>query len=133
MLLKFFKRTSPAVIFFIALIFAAVWISAFISPVLPQNYGNEEHMPLYSFLLSILGKGHLPSVILSFLIAVILLFLIINFNTTIFFINERTFLPALLFLLLVVIFPEYQVLNPALPAALLFMIALKRIMAGYHK
>ncbi|MBI5010978.1 MAG: hypothetical protein HZB98_15290, partial [Bacteroidia bacterium] len=133
MLLKFFKGTGPAVIFFIAIIFAAVWISVFISPVLPQTYSNEMHMPLYSLLLNLIGKGQLPSVILSFSIAVIVVFLIINFNTTIFFINERTFLPALLFLLVIAMFPEFQMLNPALPASLLFMFALKRIMAGYHK
>ena len=133
MILKFFKGTSPAVIFFIAVIFATVWISAFISPVLPQSYSNEVHMPFFGLLLNLMGKGHLPSVILSFSIAVILVFLIINFNTTIFFINERTFLPALIFLLVVAMFPEFQVLNPVLPASLLFMFALKRIMAGYHK
>jgi len=31
------------------------------------------------------------------------------------------------------LFPEYQKLNPVLPASVMFMIALKRIMAGYHK
>jgi len=134
MLLKFFKGTSPAVIFINSVIFAALWISAFINPVLSeQNYGNEIHMPLYSLLLNLLGKSYLTSVIFSLSIAVLLVFLIINFNTDIFFINERTFLPALLFLLIVVIFPEYQMLNPALPASLLLMFAIKRIMAGYHK
>jgi hypothetical protein len=133
MLLKFFKGTSPAVIFFIAVIFAVVWIITFISPVLPDTYSNEIYMPLYSLLLNLTGKGHLPSFLLSFAIAVILVFLIINFNTTIFFINERTFLPALIFLLVVAIFPEFLMMNPALPASLLFMFALKRIMAGYHR
>jgi hypothetical protein len=134
MLLRFFKGTSPAVIFFIAVAFAVLWVSAFINPVsLAQNIGNEIHMPLYNLLLSLLGKGHLTSVIFSLSIAVLLVFLIINFNTDIFFINERTFLPALLYLLIVVIFPEYLMLNPALPASLLLMFAIKRIMAGYHK
>ena len=134
MILKFFKGTSPGVILMIALTFIAVWMSAFMHPDSGmQDYSSEHHMPLYGILLNILGPGHLASTILSFSIAVILLFLIINFNTTIFFINERTFLPALLYILMVVIFPEYQMLNPAIPAALLFMIALKRIMAGYHK
>lgn len=133
MLLKFFKGTSPAVLFFIAVIFVAVWISAFMRPVLPQNHDNEIYMPLYGLLFNLMGDGYYPSVIISFSIAVIIVFLVINFNTTIFFINERTFLPALLFLLVIAMFPEFQMLNPALPASLLFMIALKRIMAGYHK
>jgi len=134
MLLKFFKGTSPAVILFIAIIFVAVWISAFLNTGdSVQNYGNEYHMPLYSFLIRILDPGNLSAIILSFLIAVLILFLIINFNTTIFFINERTFLPAILYLLIVIIFPEYRMLNPVLPASLLLMFALRRIMDGYNK
>jgi len=134
MLLKFFKGTSPAVILFIAIIFVAVWISAFLNTGdSVQNYGNEYYMPLYSFLIRILDPGNLSAIILSFLIAVLILFLIINFNTTIFFINERTFLPAILYLLIVIIFPEYRMLNAALPASLLFMFALRRIMDGYNK
>jgi hypothetical protein len=134
MILKFFKGTSPGVIIMIAVTFAAVWVSAFLHPASGiQSSYTEHHMPLYDFLLNIVGPGHFPSAILSFSISVILLFLIINFNTTVFFINQRTFLPALLYILIVVIFPEYQMLNPAIPASLLFMIALKRIMAGYHK
>ncbi len=134
MVLKFFKGTSPGVIFMIAITFMTVWLSAFFHPAGElRDFYSEHHMPLYDFLLNILGPGPLPSTFLSFSIAVILLFLIINFNTTIFFINERTFLPALLYVLIVVVFPEFQMLNPAIPGSLLFMIALNRIMAGYHR
>jgi len=59
--------------------------------------------------------------------------LLVNFNTTVFFINERTFLPALLYILLTGLFPYYQVLNPVLPAAVLLMIAIMRIMDAYRK
>jgi hypothetical protein len=134
MLLKFFKGTSPAVIFIISVAFAAVWISAFLNPVpAVQNYSDEMQMPLYSLLINLIGKDHFATVFLSLSVAVLLVFLIINFNTDIFFINERTFLPALLYIMVIAIFPEYQMLNPALPASLLLMLALKRIMAGYHK
>jgi len=134
MLLKLFKGTSPGVIVLIAITFVIVWISAFINPdSRMQDYWNESHMPLYGFLTGILGSGSIPSTIFALSIAVLLQFLITNFNTTIFFINERTFLPALLYILVVVIFPEFQMLNPVLPASLFFMFALKRIMAGYQK
>ena len=134
MLLRFFKGTSPGVIFLIAVIFITVWISAFfhLSSVAQYSY-FEYQMPLYGLLVGILGSGQLLVNLLSFLIATLLVFLIINFNTTLFFINERTFLPALLFIIVIGIFPEYQKLNPAIPASLLFLLALKRIMAGYHK
>lgn len=134
MLLRFFKGTSPGVIFLIAVTFMAVWMSVFFHPSTGAQYSySEYHMPLYRVLMDILGSGQLPVNLLSFSIAALLVFLIINFNTTLFFINERTFLPALLFVFIVGIFPEYLKLNPAIPASLLLILALKRIMAGYHK
>jgi len=133
MLLKFFKKTGPGVIFMIAVIFIAVWVSAFIHPVsYPEYSAKDNYMPLYRLMVGLLGSGQLLSSIVSFSMTVVLLFLIINFNTTIFFINERTFLPALLFTLIVVAFPEFQMLNAILPASLLFMLSMKRIMDGYH-
>ncbi|HBH85956.1 MAG: hypothetical protein A2X05_16850 [Bacteroidetes bacterium GWE2_41_25] len=134
MLLRFFKGTSPGVILLISVIFITVSLSSFIhhAPGIQYSYSVYQ-MPLYGLLMDILGSGRFLPDMLSFLIAAFLLFLIVNFNTTIFFINERTFLPALLFILIIGVFPEYQKLNPAIPASLLFIIALKRIMAGYHQ
>ncbi len=133
MLLRLFKGTSPGVILLIAITFVIVWISPFINPSSFQDYYSDSYMPLYGILIGFLGSGSIPSTILSLSIVVLLLFLLTNFNTTIFFINERTFLPAILYILVAVIFPEYQMLNPVLPASLFFMFALKRIMDGYQK
>jgi hypothetical protein len=56
----------------------------------------------------------------------------VNFNTTVFFIHERTFLPALFYVLLGGMFPDQQLLNPVLPASIFLMLAVMRIMDGYH-
>lgn len=134
MLLKFFKGTGPGVIFMITILFMVLWAGTFIHPeVLSDVSAESAGMPLFNLLVSIFTPGHLPALFLSAALSVVMLFLLINFNTTIFFINERTFLPALLFIMFVGLFPEYQKLNPVLPASVMFMIALKRIMAGYHK
>ena len=134
MLLRFFKGTTPGVIFLITVIFIAVWMSVFIHPAAGVQYSHSgNQMPLYEFMIDFLGNGAFLPDMVSFSIAALLIFLIINFNTSIFFINERTFFPALLFILIVGIFPEYQNLNPVLPASLLFILALKRIMDSYHK
>jgi hypothetical protein len=60
-------------------------------------------------------------------------FLMVNFNTTVFFINERTFLPALFYVLFGGFFPDQQLLNPVIPASIFLMFAVIRIMDGYHK
>lgn len=134
MLLKFFKGKDPGVIFMITILFMALWAGTFIHPEGLSDVSTESAgMPLFNLLVSIFTPGNLPALFLSAALSVAMLFLLINFNTTIFFINERTFLPALLFIMFVGLFPEYQKLNPVLPASVMFMVALKRIMAGYHR
>jgi uncharacterized membrane protein YuzA (DUF378 family) len=46
--------------------------------------------------------------------------------------NERTFLPALIYILLSGLFPQYQLLNPAIFAAFFLMLAIRRIMETYR-
>jgi hypothetical protein len=60
-------------------------------------------------------------------------FLLVNFNTSHFFINERTFFPAAIYVLLTGLFPHYQLLNPVLPASVFLMLAIQRIMDAYRK
>ncbi len=134
MLLKVFRGTTPGVIILIVLIFAALWISAFINPQWPaQDVYETSPMPLYGILKFIIGSRPLAGVIFSSLVFSLMLFLLVNFNTTVFFINERTFLPALIYLLFSALFPENQVLNPVLPASLFLMFALIRVMDAYRK
>jgi hypothetical protein len=134
MLLRLFKGTGPGVILLIAFTLGALWISAFIDPQLPgQTVYETNPMPLYSIVRSLIGTHPLAGVTFSFAIVVLLLFLITYFNTSVFFINERTFLPAFLYVLLCSVFPENQILNPVLPSTLFLMMALMRIMETYRK
>ena len=134
MLLRIFKGNSPGIIFLIAVTFIAVWISAFIHPSdISASRFDSDPMPLYGLLVAVVAKSNFFGVVLSFLLAVTLSFLLVNFNTTSFFINERTYLPALFYILAGGFFPEYQSLNPALPASLFLMLGIIRIMDGYRK
>jgi len=134
MLLKLFKGTGPGVIFLIAVTLAGLWIGAFIDPQLPGEAVYETSpMPLYGIITSLAGTSPLPGVILSFLIVTVLLMLLTYFNTSVFFINERTFLPALFYILLCSFYPEIRILNPVLPAALFLMVAIMRIIDTYRK
>jgi hypothetical protein len=134
MLLRIFKGTSPGIILLITVIFIAVWIGAFIH----ASDGTASHfdsdpMPLYGLLMMVIGNNTHLGVVLSFILVVIISFLLVNFNTTSFFINERTYLPALLYLLTAGLFPEYLSLNPAVPASLFLILAVIRIIDGYRK
>ena len=134
MLLRLLKGTGPGVILTIILTLAAVWISAFhVQTVDPERYNLSESMPLFALLKSAIGNNHNIEVAISVALVSLMAYLLVNFNTSVFFINERTFLPALIYILFGGLFPQYQGLNPVLPASLFLMLAIVRIMDGYRK
>ena len=133
MLLRIFRGTGPGVIFLIFVTLVAVWISAFLHPpVAPDAIYETQPMPLYGLLKIFVANHQSFGVVLSFLMVGVLSILLVNFNTSVFFINERTFLPALFYVLFGGLFPEYQLLNPVLPAAIFLILSIIRIMEGYH-
>jgi hypothetical protein len=134
MLLRIFKGTGPGVIFLIIIILIAVWISAILNQRLhPRFIYETDPMPLYGLIKLMIYNNHNLGVILSFLMVSLMAFLMVNFNTTVFFINERTFLPALFYVLFGGFFPDQQLLNPVIPASIFLILAIIRIMDGYHK
>jgi hypothetical protein len=132
MLLKKFRETGPDVIILILLLLLLTWTGAFINPKLPSELSFDvKPMPLFGLLLGIAGFNPLFSVIVAFLLQLLIIFLLVNFNTSVFFISERTYLPAVIYILLTGFFPQHQVLNPILPAAAFLILAIRRIMDSY--
>ena len=133
MLLSKFRETGPGVIILIFIITLALWISAFLNPQsLSSVHYNTNPMPLYGILQNALGSGPVFGILFSLSLVLLIAFLLVNFNTSDFFINERTFLPAVIYVLISGLFPQLQVLNPVLPAAVFLMLALRRIMDAYR-
>ena len=133
MLIRQFKGTGPGTIFLISVTLLAVWVSAFIR--LKSHfslYFDLDPMPLYGILTDIIATNPLPGIIFSLLLVSVMAFLIVNLNTNIFFINERTFLPALFYILISGLFPQYQLLNPAIFSAMFLMLAIRRIVDAYQ-
>jgi hypothetical protein len=133
MLLQSFRGTNRAVILLIFIAALGVWISAFLAPQHSLFKYDVNPMPLYGFLLKILDTNSFFGILVPFILLLAGAGLLISFNTSVFFINERTFLPAMFFILLIGIFPEYQINNPAVPASLFLIVALRRITDGYKK
>jgi hypothetical protein len=133
MVLRIFKGTGPGVIFLISITLVAIWISAFVNPQidLVSRYETDP-MPLYGLLKLAFGNNAFAGMVFSFLLVSMLAFILVNFNTNVFFIGERTFLPALFYILFTGFFPQYQLMNPVLPASFFLMIAIIRIIDAYH-
>jgi|WetSurMetagenome_2_1015567.scaffolds.fasta_scaffold92690_2 hypothetical protein len=133
MLLKLFKGTGFHVIFLLIITLAALWAGAFLHPQKPPLAIFEiRPMPLYGLLKGLVAGSQFAGTLLVFLIVCLMLFLLVNFNTSQFFINERTFLPALFYTLFISFFPACQVLNPVLPASIFLILALRRIIDSYR-
>lgn len=133
MLLRQFKRTGPLTIMLIIVILITIWLGAFIKLKGQFSlYFDLNAMPLYELLSSLIGTNPLPGIIFSFLLVSVMAFLMVNLNTSLFFINERTFLPALFYIMLTGILPQFQLLNPAIFGAVFLMLAIKRIMEAYR-
>lgn len=133
-MLRIFKGTSPGVIALMALTLAVFWTGAFIHPQSPfTGSQGAGPMPLYGIIVYLIGNFPAAGTIFSFIICILVMFLLVNFNTSQFFIHERTFLPATLYILLSSLFPQSRGLNPALPAVVFLMLAIRRIIDSYRK
>ena len=133
MFLRILKGTGPGVIFLIIVTLIAVWISAILNQRLhPRFIYETDPMPLYGLVKLLINNSHSIGVILSFLMVSLIAFIIVNFNTTVFFIHERTFLPAFFYVLFGGFFPDHQLMNPVLPASIFLMLAIIRIIDSYH-
>jgi len=133
MFLKQFKGTGPGTIFLIVVTLLTLWASAFIRLQGRFSlYFDLDPMPLYGLLSSLLGTNPLPGIIFTLGLVSLMAFLMVNLNTTLFFINERTFVPALIYVLLSGFFPLYQLLNPAIFGAMFLMLAFRKIMEAYR-
>ncbi len=132
MFLRKFKGTGPDVIALILIIMVLLWLGSFLHPRLPSslNFDNNP-MPLFGIVLKIAGINPLISVLFTFILVLLTSYLLVSFNTSGFFISERTFLPALIYVIFSGFFPRQQVLNPALPAAIFLILAIRRIMDSY--
>ena len=134
MLLNFFKRTLPGTIVAIIVLLGVLWVPSFIGSASMSVVGADPHpMPLYSLLTNNILKSGLAGSITVVLLVVVMLSLFIFFNRKDYFLNQRTFLPALFYVLLNALFPANQTLNPVLPAAIFLVLALVRIMDSYKK
>lgn len=132
MLLRFFRGAGFGEVFLILLTALLVWANAFYNPhISSANSYDINPMPLYALLKTVVGEHALYGTIFSFLLVMVLSILIVNFNTSQFFINERTFLPCAIYILITGIFPDLRLLNPVLPASVFLIIAIRRITDAY--
>ena len=131
-MIRFFRGSGIGPIVLLTLSALALWIETFISPPRLAEVAGSEPMPLWGLINDALAGTPILAVILSFALMLVVAIVMVRFNTSIFFIPRRTYLPALMYVILYAIFPGAMVLNPALPAALLIVAGLWRMVSAYR-
>lgn len=133
MLLKLFRGHDPVTIFIIVLTGVVVWLKPLINPVQAMIVPDCTPMPLYGFIIAFFEERLLLATISTLLLVLVTSALLVSFNTRLFFINERTFLPASLFVLMSGLFPSLQLFNPVLPSVILLLFAVQRVIGSYRR
>ncbi len=132
MLLKIYRGTGPGTILVILISLILVWLQPMLNPVDNTIY-NQYPAPLYSLLINLFEGKPFTGIVFSMLLVLATAIYLVNFNTRLFFINERTFLPASFYVLLSGYITSNQVLNPVLPASLMLLVSIDRLIVSYRK
>jgi hypothetical protein len=131
-MIRFFRSSGAGPALLLTLVAFGLWSEYFLAPPGLSQALDRNAMPLWDLVTGALEDSPLLAVIVSFTLMMTTAILMVRFNTSIFFIPRRTFLPSLIFIILYSVFPGEMVLNPALPASLLILAALWRMISSYR-
>ena len=127
MLLGLIKSNRPAGIIFLFFLMILLWFRYFINP---EPHAAVIAMPLYDLLFGTLQHNPIASGIFSMAIYGLLFALTIRFNIIHFLLEERTFMPAIFYLMLAASYPPALQLNPILVSTPFLLIALLLLIRG---
>ncbi|NLE35647.1 MAG: hypothetical protein GX622_11135 [Bacteroidales bacterium] len=131
-MIRFFRGSGAGPVLLLMLAASALWIGFIINPPQLNLTADSQQMPLWGLITQALAASPLMAVIVSFALLLAVAIMMIRFNIAIFFIPRRTVLPALLYFLLYSVFPGEMIMNPALPASLLIVAGIWRMITSYR-
>ncbi len=91
-MIRFFRRPGAGPVFLILLAALGLWSVYLFAPPHPENITVMQPMPLWGFILRLLSGSPIAGVIFSLAFVLTVAFVMIRFNTEIFFIPRRTYL-----------------------------------------
>lgn len=132
-LFRFFSTSNPAILIVLPILLFFVWFKAIIGGVPSQFLVSEYQMPLYMIAKTVtLNKGYLY-IISGIVLIIIQAIMLIRLNIKYIFIDNRSFLPVVLFILISGCLTEFQKLYPALCANVFIILAIDKVFGSYKK
>lgn len=119
---------SAIIIFLIAVL---IWSPAFFSFEQAEIVVDSSGMPFHVFLSNSINSEHFISHISTFFLLLFEAFLLVRINARYILIQQKTFLPALFFIIITSFTPELHIWNECLPATLFVILFLDLIFGSY--
>lgn len=133
MISRFLKGNQPLVLIFIFVIGFGLWIHSFIAPIGMALPDDAYPMPIAKLLYSTFGKQTMGAIIIACILVIAQGLLLILFNKRYIVINQRTYLPAFFYVLIVSAFVPLQRLSSALVGLFFIYFAIFFIFSIYRK
>ena len=127
MLLKLFKSNHPIVIFLIPLVGIVLWIPSLFNlsdNVDVQNLGNTTFV--FNWLMGLLSFHPKFPTIFALILVIVESYILLQLNFKYIFIDNKTYLPSVLFVVFASTLSSYQVFYPLLVGNFFILLALER-------
>jgi hypothetical protein len=133
MLLRFFRTNGALVIVVIPIIGIILWLAPFLNESKIQLLSEQLRLPLYDAMFGFINEMQFIQKVTAFLLVISIAFLLVRLNTRFIIINNRTYLPALVYILIVSGIPDIQKLNPALVSTFIMLFIVEKILDSYRQ
>jgi hypothetical protein len=115
MILRLFKSTGFKGLLVNLLVIVLFWSSSFMRGPAEVTAHTIAPMPLYGFVTNHLNNSGV-SLFVFFCLFLLLSYMVVHLNTSLFFLQERTYLPSLIYVIFCSVFIEAHFASPAIPA-----------------
>ncbi|MCB8994197.1 MAG: hypothetical protein H6538_01160 [Bacteroidales bacterium] len=131
MLYKILSGDRFLTVLIIFLLALGLWMPAFLSSGVNAAGSIDSSMPLYNLLKSVFGGNILFSRIFTLFLVILEAFLLVRINAKFVLVQQRTFLPALFFILISGHSPALLQWNPVLPAVVFIILVMESVFRSY--
>ena len=133
MFLKLCKSGQPAVLLFIPVLTILIWLKYLILPQ-PVSIAFEPYpMPLYHWISSLLENQIFLRKIVTLVLLIFIALWLSMMNTKFILMEKRSYLPAIIYLLIASSYLPLQQLNPAVFASVFLVFSIEIILDSYKK
>ncbi|MBK8805398.1 MAG: hypothetical protein IPO21_01625 [Bacteroidales bacterium] len=130
-MLTLVKYDKIYVLFLIPFLVIGIWFMQLLNINYTEVYFDNNQMPLYRLIVSIFPHNSIMSVIVSIILVCVNGFLIIRINGINKLTSKGTYLPGILFVMFISLFPELRQLNPIIFSSVFLLLAIDRIFQTY--